>query len=283
VNDAGWKWDPSLYSGSAAYYVQGRVAYPQELADCLAAELMLDGSGRLLDVGCGPGSLTLLLAGFFERVTGLDADPDMLAEGRRQAAAAGITNVEWVNMRAEDLPPHLGPYRVATLAQSFHWMDRPAVARLLHAALARDGVLVHLRATTHQGIESNAAAPHPRPPRQEIDSLIKRYLGPQRRAGKGTLGDVTASEAEMGAYEAEAYRSAGFTGPTRIELPGRLVVRHAEEIVASVFSLSGAAPHLFGDRRQSFEADLRDLLRGVNPDGKFSEQMRESAVDIWRA
>lgn len=283
MSDVGWEWDPSLYSGSAAYYVQGRVAYPQELADCLAAELMLDGSGRLLDVGCGPGSLTLLLAGLFEHATGLDADPDMLTEGRRQAAAAGITNVEWVNMRAEALPSHLGPYRVATLAQAFHWMDRPVVARLLHGVLTRGGALVHLRATTHQGIETNAAAPYPRPPRQEIDRLIKRFLGPQRRAGKGTLSDVTASDAEMAAHEAEIYRAAGFTNATRLKLPGRLVVRHTEDIVASVFSLSTSAPHLFGDRRQTFEAQLRELLREVSPDGRFSEQMRESAIDIWRA
>jgi len=82
VSDAGWQWDPSLYAGSAAYYVQGRVAYPQELVDALVAELGLDGSGWLLDVGCGPGSLTLLLAPWFERAVGLDADTEMLAEGR---------------------------------------------------------------------------------------------------------------------------------------------------------------------------------------------------------
>ncbi len=282
MSDVGWEWDPSLYSGSAAYYVRGRVPYPQELADGLAAELMLDGSGRLLDVGCGPGSLTLLLAGLFEHATGVDADPDMLAEGQRQAAAAGITNVEWVNMRAEDLPPHLGPYRVASLAQSFHWMDRSLVARLIHGLLTRDGALVHLHATTHQGIESDAVAPFPRPPRHEIDRLIRRFLGPHRRAGKGTLSDVIASEAEIGADEAEIYRAAGFTDLTRLELPGRLVVRHAEDIVASVFSLSSSAPHLFDDRSQTFETELRELLRGVSPEGRFSEQMREIAVDIWR-
>lgn len=283
VSDVGWEWDPSLYLGSAAYYVQGRVRYPQELADCLAAELVLDGRGRLLDVGCGPGSLTLLLAGLFEHATGLDADPHMLAEAQRQAAAAGITNVEWVNMRAEALPAHLGHYRVATLAQAFHWMDRARVARLLHGVLTKDGALVHVSATTHQGIESNVALPYPRPPRQEIDRLVKRFLGPRRRAGKATLRDVTAGEAETGSYEAEFYRAAGFTDPTRVEVPGRLVVRNADDIVASVFSVSSSAPHLFGDRRRSFEVELRELLRGVSPHGRFSEQMREMAIDIWRA
>jgi cyclopropane fatty-acyl-phospholipid synthase-like methyltransferase len=99
-----WEWDPSLYSGSAAYYVRGRVAYPEALGDRLAAELHLDGSGRLLDVGCGPGSLTLLLASKFDEAIGLDADPDMIDEARRMAAQTGIPNARWVPMRAEDLP-----------------------------------------------------------------------------------------------------------------------------------------------------------------------------------
>jgi hypothetical protein len=61
-----------------------------------------------------------------------------------------------------------------------------------------------------------------------------------------------------------------------------MIVRSADEIVASVFSLSSAAPHLFGDRRQVFEAALRDLLAEVSPEGQFSEQMRETAIDVWR-
>ena len=59
-------------------------------------------------------------------------------------------------------------------------------------------------------------------------------------------------------------------------------VRSADEIVASVFSLSSAAPHLVGDRRQVFEDALRNPLAEVSPEGQFSEQMRETAVDVWR-
>jgi SAM-dependent methyltransferase len=282
VSDTGWEWDPSLYAGSAPYYVQGRVSYSPELVDALVAELALDGSGRLLDVGCGPGSLTLLLAPWFERVTGLDADAQMLAEGARQAEAAGITNVEWVRLRAEDIAPALGPFRAVTLAQSFHWMDRARVARLLRGALAADGALMHVHATTHEGIDSDLPLPHPRPPRREIDDLVKRFLGERRRAGQGTRPEVSISEADRGSIEAEIYRAAGFVGPTRIEVPGAVVVRSADEVVASVFSLSSAAPHLFGDRVRDFETALRELLAGTSPEGRFSEQMRETAVDVWR-
>ncbi|MDX6265219.1 MAG: hypothetical protein QOH84_6907 [Kribbellaceae bacterium] len=277
-----WEWDLSLYAGSAAYYVQGRVAYTQALIDRLVAELALDGSGRLLDVGCGPGSLTLLLAPWFEQATGLDADAEMLAEGERQAGLAGITNVDWIAARAEDLPPDLGPFQVATLAQSFHWMDRARVAALIHRALATDGFLVHLHATTHEGVDTDAPTPYPRPPRREIDALVKRFLGPRRRAGQGTLPPTPTSETELGTVEGTIYETAGFIDPTRIEVPGQMVVRSADQIVASMFSLSSAAPHLFGDQRQGFEAALRDLLAEASPTGQFSEQMRETAIDVWR-
>jgi SAM-dependent methyltransferase len=95
------------YAGSAAHYVSGRVPHLRELAHRLAAELGLVHVGRLLDVGCGPGSLTLLLAPLFEHAVGIDADADMLAEAARQAAAAAIIGVDWVCMRAEDLPAGL--------------------------------------------------------------------------------------------------------------------------------------------------------------------------------
>ena len=81
--EPGLQWHPALYAGSARYYAIGRVGYPPALAKAVAEQLGLDGSGRLLDVGCGPGSLTLLLAPWFEQATGVDADRDMLAEASR--------------------------------------------------------------------------------------------------------------------------------------------------------------------------------------------------------
>ena len=78
------------------------------------------------------------------------------------------------------------------------------------------------------------------------------------------------------------YEAAGFTGPERIEVPGRIVDRTVEEVSASVYSLSSATPHLFGDRLEQFDAELRHLLVEAADDGCFSEQMRSITVDIWR-
>ena len=202
------RWHSELYAGSARYYATGRVSYPAALADALADQLRLDGTGRLLDVGCGPGKFTLLLAPWFAQAIGVDADREMLAEAARQSAAqAKIKNVRWQQLRAEDLPAGLGSFRVISFAQSFHWMDQPRVARTALSMLDDDGFCVHVDARTHQGVESDAVLPHPRPPRAAIDELVEHYLGPIDRTGKGLL------RAQQVNSEAECLAGSGLPRP----------------------------------------------------------------------
>jgi len=73
-----WEWDETLFTGAAPYYAQGRLPYAEGLANALRASLALDGRGRLLDVGCGPGVVTVQLAHLFDEVVGLDPDPDIV-------------------------------------------------------------------------------------------------------------------------------------------------------------------------------------------------------------
>jgi SAM-dependent methyltransferase len=278
-------WDPFLYAGSARYYTVGRVAYAAAVADALVCALQLDGSGRLLDVGCGPGSLTFLLAPYFAEAIGVDADADMLTEATQLAARAQVRNVNWRHLRSEELPADLPHVHVVSFAQSFPWMDRLRVAAAVRGMLVADGALVHVHATTHQWIDRDVdrgvMLPHPRPPREAIRRLVQRYLGPQRRAGHAVLQSAAPEDVRL-QEESVIYRAARFSGPQRLEVPGWSVERTAEEIVASVYSLSSSAPHLFGDRLDPFDAELRQLLANASPDGWFSEQMRSIALDIWR-
>ena len=46
-------YDPTIYLGAASHYRLGRPAYSPQLEAVLTRELDLDGSGRLLDGGCG--------------------------------------------------------------------------------------------------------------------------------------------------------------------------------------------------------------------------------------
>ena len=272
-----WQWDETLFRGSARYYAGGRFPYPPELAAALQVELELDGTGRLLDVGCGPGSLTLLLAPLFAEAVGVDADADMIAAAAARSEEADSANVRWVRLRAEELPAGLGRFDVATFAQSFHWMDRLRVAATVRDMLPPGGAWVHVHATTHRGVGGSTGAGLPEPPHDGIDELVARYLGPVRRAGLSLLPDGTAR------YEEQIMVDAGFSGPTRLTVPGRLVDRTEDEVVAAVFSRSLSAPHLFGERLGQFEAELRELLRESAPDGRFRELAREIDLVVWRS
>lgn len=272
----GFEWDPILYSGSARFYREGRLPYAPGMADALTRALGLDGRGRLLDVGCGPGIVALELAFCFEEVVGLDVDADMIAEAEDETRRRGVANARWERLRAEKLPAGLGRFRVAALAQSFHWMDRERVAATLHAMLEPAGALIHISAYTRTGIEATSPLPHPQPPWQAITELVRRYLGSETRAGQG-LHDVVLSG------EDDIFRR-WFVGPQVVKVPdGRVLTRTTDQVVAAEYSVSSSAPHLFEDRLGAFESDLRRLLMETSAAGAFSQQTGDTVLQVWRA
>ena len=95
--------DPGPFREASGYYLAGRPPYSRELLPTLERELPLDGHGRLLDVGTGPGVLVVDLAPFFDEAVAVDPDPGMLAEGERRADAAGLRAIRWIQAAAEDL------------------------------------------------------------------------------------------------------------------------------------------------------------------------------------
>jgi malonyl-CoA O-methyltransferase len=52
--------------------------------------------GAVVEIGCGTGKNTIFLAGLADQVTALDFSPGMLARAREKVAAAGVTNVTFV-------------------------------------------------------------------------------------------------------------------------------------------------------------------------------------------
>ncbi len=178
-------YDPTIYQGAAAHYRYGRPPYSPQLESALSEEAGLDGLGRLLDAGCGPGILAVRLARLFDAVVGLDPDADMLTEGRRAAEAEGLTNIRWVQALAEALPAAApGPYRVVTFGQSFHWTNEERVAEAVYDMLEPGGSLALIAHT----VSGRPWPPSPGPPpipHEEIRLLVARHLGSNRRAGQG--------------------------------------------------------------------------------------------------
>jgi SAM-dependent methyltransferase len=271
-----WTWDETLFAGTAVYYDRGRLPYSPYLADAVRDALGLDDGGRLLDVGCGPGTVALRLAGLFADVVGVDADSGMVEEARRLAAERNVTNASWVRMRAEDLPAGLGKFRLITFAHSFHWMDRPRVAAAVLSMLDPDGALIHVDSHYQDGLGWDDSLPNPPVPEDAIRDLVRSYVGPHRRAGQ-SICPGTPDDEDL------VFRSAGFVGPECVEvLNSAAIERSTEDVVADTLSTSWSAPHLFGDRIYAFEADLRALLARVSPSGLFSVRLPSNELKIWR-
>ena len=106
----------------------------------LIAELSLHGDERILDLGCGDGSVTRQLADRVLRgsVLGIDAAPEML-EAARDKCGPNMT-VQCLDINDLDFE---AKFDVVFSNASLHWVhDHAAVLHSVHRALRRRGVLL---------------------------------------------------------------------------------------------------------------------------------------------
>jgi SAM-dependent methyltransferase len=269
-------YDPTIYLGSAAHYRDGRPAYSPDLEAVLTREAGLDGNGRLLDVGCGPGVLTVRLAHLFAQAVGLDPDAAMLAEGCWAAEEKRVLNIRWVQGLAEDLPAVApGPYRLVTFGQSFHWTDEQLVAETVYDMLEPGGALA-LIVHTVTGRSRPPDPGVPAIPHDEIRALVEKYLGSTRRAGQGTAPERTHR------FEDVLTRTR-FGVPQQFFIPGIPdLLRDSQSVLSGYLSLSSSAPHLFGDRLDDFAGEVRALLAKCSAEGIFWDWPGDTEVVMAR-
>ena len=249
------------YDGAAWYYARYRPPYPHTLETLLRETFGLDGTGRLLDLGSGPGSVSIRLAPLFERVVAIDREPDMLREGAVQAAAAGVANIEWVHGRAEDVSAGLGTFRLATMGESFHWMDRAATLDALYPLIdVGGGVAVVGRGT-----------PFPLPPvtpwRAAVLRVLRRYLGdivlPWERE------PVPPED-----YHQVFLNASGFADVT--EHSELFEVRWTlDTMIGNLYSMSFCNRGRLGERADAFERDIRAAVLAVEPSGILRGELHE--------
>lgn len=268
--------DSTLFLGTAQYYLQGRPPYSQQLVPTLVETLKLDGTGKFLDVGCGPGSLTIALAPHFEQALAIDPQAEMLQVAQQQAQRANCHNIAWQQARAEDLGDlGLSNYRLVTFGQSFHWTNRALVAKLVYDILAPGGAIALI---THnvEGRPKPSAPKHPPIPHDAIKALIASYLGPQRRAGQGYFPDNNERFSDTLARSP-------FGSSSIIYCQGRSdLIRSIDDVLANYLSTSFAAPHLFGPRFAEFEGEFRQLLQQHTDTGFFWEWPGDTEIILAR-
>jgi len=125
------------FGAAAGDYATHRAGFPDSLFERLAA-LGIGATGEwVADVGAGTGTLGRGFARGGCRVTAIDPDARMLAQGRRLNADAGVSIDERVGS-AEVLPFDNGALDIVAAGQCWHWFDPPAAAREF-ARVARPG------------------------------------------------------------------------------------------------------------------------------------------------
>jgi SAM-dependent methyltransferase len=216
-----------LFRSAASSYARYRPGYPPELLERLASLAGLDGTGRLLDLGCGTGNVAIPLAAYAEEVVAVDVEPEMLAELRRAAPP----NVRTVEARAEEVDES---WALVTIGAALHWFDgelvlerlaavAPAVA-LLGESLDQSEALSTLLAVAEELLGK----------RPEMKNASVRY--------EDALAASPFSDVEQLSVEVD-----------RTWTP--------DEVIGFASSTSFASPERVGDRRAEFERELRARLK----------------------
>jgi ubiquinone/menaquinone biosynthesis C-methylase UbiE len=92
----------------------------------LADALRLTGDDNVLDVGCGPGLLSLALAGRARQVTGIDLTPEMLEQAQAAQIELAIGNIRWEQGDILPLPFPDGAFSIVVTKATFHHLSVPA-------------------------------------------------------------------------------------------------------------------------------------------------------------
>jgi SAM-dependent methyltransferase len=155
-----------VFGEDAEAYDRARPAYPGELVDTLAG--WVGGGARVVDVGCGTGKATCLLAERGMVGVGVEPHPAMAAVARTNLA-------RWPGRRVDDAPfetwearPGDTPADLVTCGQAWHWLDPDVRLRRAHALL-RPGGWVALFWNTPDTTDD-------RPLRHAIDGVYRRLL-----------------------------------------------------------------------------------------------------------
>lgn len=207
--------------------------FGQPTADDFVARLDAVEGKRVLDVACGTGAATLPLARRGATVTGLDLAPNLLAEARDAAAAAGLP-IRLDEGFAEELPYSDGSFDLAVSMFGVIFSPFPErVVSELHRVLAEDGriALANWTPDSFSGQSQKLAASYLPPPPPDAErpfawgdegamrSLLDRHFVKVETRVVPIRWDVPFEPAEAAAFLAEN------AGPLRLLL-ARLTPGH---------------------------------------------------------
>ncbi|KAL4804055.1 S-adenosyl-L-methionine-dependent methyltransferase [Aspergillus unguis] len=194
-------------------------------------------SMKILDIGCGPGSITVDFAQLVPggHVTGLEYVPDPLDEARTLAASRGVTNIDFRVGDIHSLDFEDGSFDIVHVHQVLQHIRDPVLALREMRRVLKDGGIVSVR-------ESDSMSWYP--PSKEIqgwfDLTTKMAAAKGGNPHPGRLLHAWAAKAgfELGKIQ----RSAGnwcFSSPAEREYWGESMAKRMKSSGLSEGAISG--------------------------------------------
>lgn len=249
--------DRPFAGDTAGFYARYRRAYPAEFV----AQLQHFGRGedsRLLDLGCGTGTLLLQLAPFFGHAVGIDPEPDMLRAAERAAGEQGIKNVDWIRSSSAALH-ELGRFDLVTIGTAFHFMEPRATLSDLQR-IAPGGTV----AVAYNGTPMWL---HPEPWAKALRVVLERRLG--------SLSDVDFTAEALGAAE-DAMRDLGYCQVERWEQTTVETI-DLDFVIGHILSATSTA-QIPRTERHDFAQEVDAAITAIAPSRRVAERVSVRAV-----
>jgi ubiquinone/menaquinone biosynthesis C-methylase UbiE len=261
------------FRGTAWYYARFREGYPVEFFDMVKSKFGLSKNDRVLDIGCGTGQIAIPISPFVREVVAMDPEPEMIAEGKEQARMRGAKNIFWIEGGSEDLPrmeETLGRFKLVTMGNSFHWMDRNRILDEFFKITTDRGGIVITGSNNIWKIWSGDQNDW----QSTVKDIIRKWLGEKRRAGSGFF-QVIPRRHEEYVRESKFKNTEIWTYHWTLSLS-------LDEVIGNLYSTSWANPDVLGNNKEEFEKELREALINVNASGTYAAEGDIEAILAWK-
>jgi SAM-dependent methyltransferase len=248
------------FSGTSDYYQKYRLPYPRRMLEDLLARSACSGRGRLLDLACGPGRVTIPIAPQFAEVIAVDLEPEMIEAARRRGLATSAHHIRWHVGYAEELDIPDSSIELITIGEAFHRLDQRRILELALRWLSPGGSIATL------GCFSVLSG---REPWQRIvKETVCMWTGtrPESLGAGPTTGQGYGPE-----HQARVFREAGLADVENVSF----TEPHAwalNEILGFLYSTSVCSKALLKEKAEGFERDLRAKLLAHDSSGIYREE-----------
>lgn len=251
--------DPARFRSAAQHYLRGRPDYAPSLIEDVALLCGLDGTGRLLDLGCGPGQLARAFRPHMAAAEGWDPDPEMLALAAEITAQAGM-DVSYRCAASHDVDPAGPALRMVTIGRAFHWMDRTETLRRLDSLVEPGGAVVLFR-VDHLDVPDNA------------------WRAPLEAAQARAVGGIRAAWRQPGWVRHEAFLlDSAFSDVRRVGTIERRQIP-ADSLVHRALSMSSTTRAKLGDAgAAALQAEAEAIAAAHAVHGLITEVVEPSAL-----